>query len=316
MVSVGAVHGYLVLQVKSKNYFAKRGRRAVTGPPPLPVLGRVHTRRGGRGLHMNATSYVLNASLGNFTVANTSGVTVTAADDVDAALLAACRLWQPAAFVYMFTLPVWIVMFAYWFLAVWHCHSTHALDLHRMLTWIPGIEMLHTMLSIIHFLACPWRRPIEKIFGAAWVIVSILKEPVMLVCLLLVAKGWCITRQRLSTNEVAHSAMLVTALYASVIVQMSVTRLVSLVPVLVATLMMLLYVVSSVVTNLRVLKAQLLVLRSFNVDATTTPAYLKFRMYRALAVYTTVVSAPHLHAPLTPPGNHPPRARSSCTRGT
>ena len=74
---------------------------------------------------------------------------------------------------------------------------------------------------------------------------------------------------------------------ASVIVQMSVTRMAALLPAVVSTLMMLAYVVSSVVTNLRVLKAQLLVLRSFNIDATTTPAFIKYHMFVALAFYTT-----------------------------
>ena len=63
---------------------------------------------------------------------------------------------------------------------------------------------------------------LEKIVGAAWVIVSILKEPVMLVCLLLVAKGWCITRASLTSSEVAVSSTIVTCLYAAVIVQLAI----------------------------------------------------------------------------------------------
>ena len=32
---------------------------------------------------------------------------------------------------------------------------------------------------------------------------------------------------------------------------------------------------------------QLLVLRSFNIDATTTPAFIKYRMFAALSLYVT-----------------------------
>ena len=145
---------------------------------------------------------------------NATNVTTAVVEEgeITAALIAACQLWQPAAYVYTSVLPFWLAMFAYWVAVVWRYHVADALDLHRMLTWIPAIEVMHCLLSIVHFLACPWRLPIEKIFGATWVIVTILKEPVMLVCLLLVAKGWCITRQRLNSQEVAHSACLVTAL--------------------------------------------------------------------------------------------------------
>jgi len=124
---------------------------------------------------------------------NATNVTTAVVEEgeITAALIAACQLWQPAAYVYTSVLPFWLAMFAYWVALVWRYHVADALDLHRMLTWIPAIE---------------------KIFGATWVIVTILKEPVMLVCLLLVAKGWCITRQRLNSQEVAHSACLVTAL--------------------------------------------------------------------------------------------------------
>jgi hypothetical protein len=45
-------------------------------------------------------------------------------------------------------------------------------------------------------------------------------------------------------------------------------------------------VVSSNLTNLRILKSQLLALRTFNLDATTTPAYTKYRMFSSLLLYT------------------------------
>ena len=110
----------------------------------------------------------------------------------------------------------------------------------------------------------------------------------MLVCLLLVAKGWGITRTRLSVGELGVSSIVVVLLYSSIVVQFAVAHWSSVVPMLVTWAVMLVNVVASVVANLRVLKAQLLALRSFNVDATTTPAFTKYRMFRTLLVCTVL----------------------------
>ena len=67
---------------------------------------------------------------------------------------------------------------------------------------------------------------------------------------------------------------------------------------------MLINVMSSVLTNLRILKAQLLALRTLNVDATTTPAYTKFKMFVSLCRYVRRCCSPsHTHTPHTHP--HP-----------
>jgi hypothetical protein len=228
----------------------------------------------------------------------------------EAAIEAACLLWEPAAHVYTVTLPLWVLLLTYWWASIYRVHAAHALEIHRMMTWIPTIQVLHNVLSILHFLLCPWHLILEKVVGAAWVVVAILKEPIMLVCLLLVAKGWCITRLRLSSREVGHLGCLVTWLYGTVLIQMSASRLAALVPALLALLAMLICVVGSILTNLRVLKAQLLAMRSFNVDATTTPAYTKYRMFGWLLLYasvyfvaTTALLISDVFAPHTPWAN-------------
>ena len=165
-----------------------------------------------------------------------------------------------------------------------HLCTEHVLDLHKLLVWVPAIQVAHALLSALHFLFCPWGSTVEKIVGAGWVVVAILKEPVMLVCLLMVAKGWCITRANLTFREVVHSSMIVTLLYACVIIQLSGRGFAAVVPALIMFVAMLVNVVSSIITNLRVLKAQLLALRSFNIDATTTPAYTKYKMFAVLLV--------------------------------
>ena len=123
--------------------------------------------------------------------------------------------------VYLSFLPVWAALGAYWAWAVLVRHRESAFELHRLLLWVPAVEVAHAFLSVFYYWLCPWSSTLEKVVAAAWVVVAILKEPVMLVCLLMVAKGWCITRPHLSSRETVVSTVIVALLYASVIVQMS-----------------------------------------------------------------------------------------------
>ena len=238
---------------------------------------------------MNEADVQLNAT-GNASSANAAH---------NEALLAACLELQPAAHVYLLLLPLWIVSMILWSSAVWGWGRAYTLELHRTLTWIPTIEIVHGGLSTLHYLFCPWRATTEKIIGAAWVVVAILKEPIMLVCLLLVSKGWCITRPRLENTELMHTALVSSALYASVIIQMSLPRTLGIAALLAATFLMLSYSIASILTNLRVLKAQLLALRALNIDATTTPVYVKYRMFAWLLVYTTLYFLANLAIQIT-----------------
>lgn len=58
------------------------------------------------------------------------------------------------------------------------------------------------------------------------------------------------------------------------------------IPILVAYVCMLVNVVFSIYTNLRILKSQLLAMSSLNIDPLTTPAYSKYLMFKWLAVAT------------------------------
>ena len=77
-------------------------------------------------------------------------------------------------------------------------------------------------------------------------------------------------------------------LYSSIVVQFASTHWAAVIPMLVMWSAMLVNVIASILANLRVLKAQLLALRTFNVDATTTPAFTKYRMFVTLLVCTVL----------------------------
>ena len=197
-------------------------------------------------------------------------------------LLALCERLKFTPIVYLGFLPLWTIACIYWAWSVYHGHSRHALDLHRLLLCVPTISMCYCGLSAGYYWTCPWDDRLSQIFGACQVVVAILKEPVMLVCLLMVAKGWGITRDKLSTKEMLVSSAIVGFLYMAVVTQFVLAHVLSVVPLLVMWLLMLINVIGSILTNLRYLKAQLLALRSFNIDATTTPAYTKYRMFQSL----------------------------------
>ena len=206
-------------------------------------------------------------------------------------LLEWCENNEQVPFVYMATTPIWCCLLIEWAYNTYVANSASALELHRMLLALPAVGVLHSALSIPHYKMCPWDLVVEQLVYTAWFVVTILKEPVILVCLLMVAKGWCITRSALPQREIATASAIIMALYVSIVVRLSVRSLWGAVPLLFMWTCMLYLLLSSILTNLRVLKAQLIALRSFNVDATTTPAYTKYRMFRALIVYASLYMA-------------------------
>lgn len=206
-------------------------------------------------------------------------------------LLAYCEANERTPVVYSLSLPIWLLLLAYWAWNTYVRHPQHALDLHRMLLCIPGVSCTFSLLSINYYTFCPWDELGQQLIGAAWVVVTILKEPIILVCLLVVAKGWCITRTTLEPREVAISSWVVALLYTSVVVQLSIGGWLAAIPQLVMWTTLLMIIFSSVLTNLRVLKAQLLALRAFNIDATTTPAYTKYQMFQVLLLSTAAYFA-------------------------
>jgi hypothetical protein len=185
--------------------------------------------------------------------------------------------------VYAGVLPIWLLFLFEWVWAVWWRHADVAVDLHHWLVALPVIQLLHGALSLLAFSACPWRTT-GAILAGLWVLVSVFKEPIMLVCLLIVAKGWGITRPTLASHEVLASSLLVVLLYFAI--GATFFHWGAVVATLVVWSAMLVNVVSSNLTNLRILKSQLLALRTFNLDATTTPAYTKYRMFSSLLLYT------------------------------
>ena len=221
-------------------------------------------------------------------VANSSSANSSSIDQARLDVLAFCEANQNSPYVYAAALPIWLVFLVWWSHDIYFVHRQHAHELHHMLWCIPALSAVFSLLSICYYEMCPWDLGYQQLVSAAWVVLVILREPVFVVCLLMVAKGWRITRNDLAQNEIALCGTVVLLLYATVTIQLSIGGLLSAIPQLLVWFGLLVVVLSAVITNLRVLKAQLLALRSFNIDATTTPAFTKYSMFAWLLVFASI----------------------------
>ena len=172
---------------------------------------------------------------------------------------------------------VFIPFFLAWAaaLGLW-LYNTHARNapsanqLHRLLTWLPLVECVYTFLCIFYFGACPWTSFGAQLVTAALLMVVILKEPLNLLCLLLVSKGWHITRDALHHGENRVVIVSVILLYAAVVFQLFGTEIYWLLPILSAYVIIFANIIASIHTNLRILKAQLLAMSTLNIDPLST----------------------------------------------
>jgi len=215
-----------------------------------------------------------------------------------------CSIYAYVPLVYLLLVPVWWLLTVVWTWNTYRANAASARDLHRLLCWVPVVQFVHGILSLFNYSSCPWEGTIALVYATFWAVATILKEPVMLLCLLLVAKGWCITRNALTRREVCVAGSIVALLYAAVSVQLSLQSIISLLPMVAMYLAVLADVACSILANLRILKAQLLALRSFGIDPRSTPVHRKYLMFIRLARFTFlfVVLETSIHTAFT--GHH------------
>ena len=229
------------------------------------------------GVASNAST-VLRMAPGSDNEVNVTIVRLATDSSID------CSKYHHTPTVYALFVPIWMALTVAWTWSTYYRHAAHARDLHRLMCWVPIIETVHGLLSLFNYVSCPWESILSLVYATFWSIVTILKEPVMLLCLLLVSKGWCITRHFLHRREVCIAGTILALLYASVSVQMSLQTPLALIPMVVMYIAMLVEIAWSILNNLRILKAQLLALRALGVDPTTTPAFTKYKMFYRLAI--------------------------------
>jgi hypothetical protein len=197
-----------------------------------------------------------------------------------------CEVFDHVPTVFLPFFVAWVVALGLWLFNTLVRNVASSNNLHRMLTCLPLVEAIYTFLCIFYYGSCPWGSFPSQLVAAALLMVVILKEPLNLLCLLLVAKGWHITREQLHHGENRVVVVSVIMLYASVVCRLFGNSLTWLLPILLAYVLMFLNIVLSIHTNLRILKSQLLAMHSLNIEPLTTPAYAKYVMFQRLALAT------------------------------
>ena len=172
-----------------------------------------------------------------------------------------CGRWAGTSAVYAVSVPLWTGLLAYWAWSV-HTRDEIANDLHRMLLWVPLVELVHGTVSIAYFELCPWEADLSALVATVWVVLTILREPVILFCLLMVAKGWCLTREVLTAHEITVACVIASLMYLSIISMYALALLdvptaIATLPTLTMYLAMLCNVMMAISTNLRFLKARI-----------------------------------------------------------
>jgi len=260
------------------------GSNATTDPPLVPV--------GTADVWLDAIA----AAAVNATAAWTTGVNATALNvtirhrtkepTID------CSKYTWAPLVYVATVPLWSALWSAWSWQTYQLGAAYATDLHRLMSWVPLMETVHGMLSLINYFSCPWESLLSLVSATFWSILTILKEPILLLCLLLVAKGWCVTRHVLRRREVLVAGTLLALLYASVSLQMSLQSAVAEVPMVVMYGLVLLEILASILANLLPLRRQMHALRALDVTQVVgTPVHTKYVMFQQLGVIVLLYAA-------------------------
>jgi len=215
------------------------------------------------------TTLVVESALGGgdgSSLMNSSSVLLTPPDDVAVNVTLRhspgesdvnCDKYESVPIIYAVSVPIWICLTIWWVWNTYYANAAHTRDIHRLLCWVPIIEVIHGVLSLFNYLSCPWGTILSLVYATFWSIVTILKEPVLLLCLLLVAKGWGVTRHALHRREVCVSGLVLALLYASVSVQMSLQQtILAQVPMIIMYVVMLIEIGWSIHSNLRILNGQ------------------------------------------------------------
>ena len=198
-----------------------------------------------------------------------------------------CAVLEHVPWIYLGFVPVWLAAALLWAINNKR-HSAHTRELHWRLMLLPLIGLVQALLSVAFYALCPWGTTwLMVALTLCWVLTSIVKEPVVILCFVLVSKGWGITRDELDRCDTYRIGACISAMFVSMAVQMAVQTHFAVLATVALYLILCLEVSTSIKTNLFVLKAQLCALRQFNVDPRSTPAYHKHYMFRRLSWLAT-----------------------------
>lgn len=100
-----------------------------------------------------------------------------------------CAVLDHVPVIFLGFVPAWMAAMALW---TWNNlrNWRHVRDLHRRLSLVPALGLAQAGLSVLFYAHCPWHMtPLVFFLGLCWVLVTIAKEPLVILCFVLVSKG-------------------------------------------------------------------------------------------------------------------------------
>lgn len=191
----------------------------------------------------------------------------------------------PFKTVFMFAPIVWFALFLLW-VYNWKRYSYFNIQLQRMLSVIP---FAHSFVALADFYLW-YARSSTGVEPTVWAWVAFVMRSLLrglsFGFLLVIAKGWCITRRELGLEERKYIVSLSCLLALSTIIY-EVYRGFLLFFVVMIYVLILRAVFAGVVDNTAALHTQFQLLRStVTIDAFNTPAYTKMVMFKRFQVIT------------------------------
>ena len=167
---------------------------------------------------------------------------------------------------------------------VWHHRSMTAL--HRLFLGLPIVKILHEVVGMFS-----WQAVSSYGYRPGWVALMStatisLNEASTYFIMVLIARGWLVTRRTLPVNEAQSTVTVAILLFVLNLTYRYYTlNNLTFFGLAIMYMVALAIILSSTARNIRELKMQMMILRQADIDPTNTPAHTKEAMYRSFQFY-------------------------------
>jgi len=172
-------------------------------------------------------------------------------------------------------------------------NRSKVLHIHRFMLAYPLVQLIYTTLSIMY-----WRSRTKDVETPLWIKPALVAayavfKAYLFGLLMVIAKGWSITRKRIAFDECFAVAVATLVLVASMVAYYVLEGL-FLIALFITYAIALAFMFSGIGRNVRALKAQMLIILQDAIDPRTTPPYHKARAFMRLQTLLTLYVACHL----------------------
>lgn len=118
-----------------------------------------------------------------------------------------------SGFYYFFTL-FYLAAGALWIHQVWYKYEHESLHVQKLLIGPIFLKIFQVFIFALYVGQCPWKDQIQARYQSmALVTIATIYQTILTACLLLISKGWSITRLTLPKNDLSSITLLMGAVY-------------------------------------------------------------------------------------------------------